>query len=93
MRTEDNKIKVFIESRDFTEHDKSDVILEQRWKLLHSNQVRHSIAVFWWSDWWTVPPWTWQILTIYSVERGRLGKTAWIEFCFENGTNARVSCK
>jgi hypothetical protein len=38
VRTEDNKIKVFIESRDFTEHDKSDVILEQRWKLLHSNQ-------------------------------------------------------
>ena len=44
MRTEDNKIKVFIESRDFTEHDKSDVILEQRWKLLHSNQVRTDLG-------------------------------------------------
>ena len=46
MRTEDNKIKVFIESRDFTEHDKSDVILEQRWKLLHSNQVRYLFQLF-----------------------------------------------
>ena len=46
VRTEDNKIKVFIESRDFTEHDQSDVILEQRWKLLHSNQVGYPFQLF-----------------------------------------------
>ena len=39
MRTEDNKIKVFIESREEGEHEQSDIILEPRWKLLHSNQV------------------------------------------------------
>ena len=36
VRTEDNRIKVFTESRGEDE-EQSDIILEPRWKLLHSN--------------------------------------------------------
>jgi len=36
VRTEDNRIKVFTESRGQDE-EQSDIILEPRWKLLHSN--------------------------------------------------------
>ena len=39
VRTEDNQLRVFVESREASNLS-SDIILEQRWQLLHSNKVK-----------------------------------------------------
>jgi len=42
VRTEDNKIKVFIETKELEETEQSDIITDDHWKSLHSNQVNDS---------------------------------------------------
>ena len=39
VRTEDNNIKVFIEKKDLEDPEQSDIITDDHWKALHSNQV------------------------------------------------------